>query len=123
MFFELLYDVVGEISPIYFYLSIIFTLVCSYRIMNMNIHHPIIRNHDYAKECHAIYIKLLPINVTIGQIVEIHNWITHTTKRIDTPDDDSDHHSFSLQKKLLRGGQIWGKNLYSRSSISMALSD
>ncbi|WP_077324679.1 hypothetical protein [Virgibacillus siamensis] len=114
MVFELIYDVVGELSPMYFYLSIIFSLICSYQIMNMNVHHSILSNYDYTKECHAVYIKLLPKNEPISQITEIHNWITHTTKRIDAPDDDTDDHSFSLQQnQILRGGQQWRKNLYS----------
>ncbi|WP_174616025.1 hypothetical protein [Virgibacillus ihumii] len=115
MVFELLYDVVGEISPIYIYLSIILSLVCSFRIMNVSMQHSIIRNHDYTKECHATHIKLLPVNEPIGQVTEIYNWITHRTKRIDAPDDDSDHHSFSLHKKFLRGGQSCKRNLYSLS--------
>lgn len=122
MLFDLLYEVVGEISPMYFYLSIILSIICSYRMMNMGMHHSIISNHDYTKECHAIHMKLLPMHEPISQITEIHNWITHVTKRIDAPDDDTDVHTFSFQKhQILRGGKLWRKNLYSLSEKNIVL--
>lgn len=123
MIIELIYELLGEISPMSFYLGLVLSIICSYRLMNVNMHHTITRNHDYTKECHAIHFKQLPKHEPLGEIREVHNWITHTTKRIDAPDDDTDNRSFSFKKTpTIRGGQQWERILYSLSSKNIALS-
>ncbi|SFB28879.1 hypothetical protein SAMN04488072_11359 [Lentibacillus halodurans] len=114
MLIELLYDLFAGISPMYVYLGIVLSIICTFRLMHINLNNSTLRNQEYIKEYHALQFKLMPMCETLGDSRDIHDWITHTTKRMDAPDDDSDCHSFSLtQTRLKRGGQQWSKNLYS----------
>ncbi|WP_188456341.1 hypothetical protein [Virgibacillus oceani] len=120
---ELLYDLLGEISPLYFYISIVLSMICAYRFFNMDMHNTLMDNNIYTRESHASKIQLLPKREPIGEIPEIHKWITNTTKRIDAPDDDSDNDSFSFinKEKINRGGQQCKIVLYSHFSRNIAL--
>ncbi|WP_099157532.1 hypothetical protein [Virgibacillus ndiopensis] len=122
---EVLYDLLGEISPFYFYISIVLSMICAYRFLNMDMHNTMMDNNVYTREAHASKIQFLPKREPIGEIPEIHNWITNTTKRIDAPDDDSDNDSFSFITKyiIIRGGQQCKIVLYSLFSRNIALSE
>ncbi|WP_164669873.1 hypothetical protein [Virgibacillus doumboii] len=121
MIIELLYELLGEMSPMYFYLGFALSVMYSIRVLNVDMNNTFMSSHDYAKECHALSFRQLPDQEPLGEIDDIHNWITHTTKRIDAPDDDTDNHSFSFTNNtILRGGPQWTKNLYSLSFRNIA---
>lgn len=121
MFIELLYELLGEVSPMYFYLGVVLSVIFSYRLMQIDMSNTLMKNHDYIKESHALHFKLLPKQEPLGEAEEIHDWIVHTTKRIDAPDDDTDNQSFSFIKSMIkRGGQQWKRILYSLSLKNIA---
>lgn len=122
MAIELLYDLLAEVSPMYFYLSIILSMVFTFRMVDINVSSTMMANQKYTKEYHALAFKRLPIDDAREDSHDVQDWITHTTKRIDVPDDDGDNHSFSFYpSKQKRGGSQWDKNLYSLSLESIAL--
>ncbi|GAB2560101.1 hypothetical protein [Gracilibacillus alcaliphilus] len=121
MMFELLYDLLMGISPMYFYLTMVLSVAFAFRLLHIHVRNTMTRNQEYTKECHAFEWKRLPIYETHETAHDIHGWLTHTIKRLEAPDDDSDYHSFSLlQSKQKRGGQQWNKNLYSLFSENIA---
>ncbi|SDQ76654.1 hypothetical protein [Virgibacillus salinus] len=123
MLLELLYELLGEMSPMYFYLGIVFSIICSSRFMYKGFHNSLMNNYVYTRKRHALHFKLLPKQEQLGAIIEVRNWITHTTKRIDAPDDDTDNQSFSITNiNKKRGGQQCKGILYSLSLENIASS-
>lgn len=104
---ELLNGLANDISPIYLYVSILLTIVCSYQLLSISLKGNAGNNNVYIREYHAIKVRLLPMQELFGEIIGIHDWITKKTKRKAGPDDDTDHPSFSFLSIFLhnRGGQ------------------
>lgn len=113
---ELLNELVSDISPIYFYISILLTIVCTYQLFLITGKGNIGNNNVFIRKYHAIKVRLLPMQELFGEIIGIHDWITKKTKRKAAPDDDTDHPSFSFLSTFLqiRGGQSC-KIIYSLS--------
>lgn len=121
MLIELLYELLGEMSPMYLYLGIVFSIICSSHLMYAGFHNTMMNNYVYTRKCHALHFKLLPKQEQAGAVIEVRNWITHTTKRIDAPDDDTDNQPFSFIKiTKKRGGQQCKRILYSLSLENIA---
>ncbi|MFC4558986.1 hypothetical protein ACFO3D_12360 [Virgibacillus kekensis] len=117
MLIELLYELIGEASPMSLYLGIALSLIGHQQLMNIGQLETGLSQYDYIHELHNHYYNLQPRHESTIPVRDIYNWITHTTKRIDSPDDDSDNHSFSFPyNQHKRGGHNdWKKTLYSLS--------
>ncbi|RDW19730.1 hypothetical protein [Oceanobacillus chungangensis] len=121
MFLELLNELLSDFSPIYLYLSFLLSVVY-FDYIQLDFRCSIDKNHAFIRRSHALKVDSLPIQQPISGAIEIHNWLTNKTKRIEIPDDDNDAHSnstFSIDKN--RGGQKWKKHLYSRSLKNIKL--
>ncbi|SES91528.1 hypothetical protein SAMN05216389_103165 [Oceanobacillus limi] len=122
MLLELLHEMLNEFSPFYLYLSAIISVFYLNRIY-IGVKHNVLENHFYIRKWHDVQIQLLPEMKIIPRVLEMRNWITTKTKRIEAPDDDTDAPSFSFNHmNKLRGGQQWKqqKNLYSLSLKNIA---
>ncbi|RKQ33952.1 hypothetical protein [Oceanobacillus halophilus] len=121
MLLELFNEMFYEFSPFYFYLSIALSLI-TIDIFYVNLEHKAFENQLYIRKSHDVKIQQLPRQIIIPRVIEIRNWITTKTKRIEAPDDDSDAHSFSLFPSIkYRGGKQWKQHLYSLLLKNIAL--
>jgi hypothetical protein len=122
MMIEFLNGLANDISPFYFYVSILLTIVCSYQLLSIDLKCNAGNNNVFIRKYHAIKVRLLPMQELYGKITGIHDWITKKTKRKASPDDDTDHPSFSITTRFLyiRGGQTC-KIIYSLSSGNTVL--
>lgn len=117
MFLELLYELISDISPLYFYLSIILSIICAYKIMNFGLNR-FLNKHDVSIHDQQLFITRFNQNmIPSGQLFEQQNWLAKKTMRIEAPDDDSDNESFSFLNKfsMKRGGTKCRNILYSLS--------
>src|SRR5699024_8588756 len=116
MAFELLYELLNETSPFYFYFSLFLSALGAIKLIQFDHLHKFIgHRYVYTQEAHAIQIQSAPVQESIGETTDILDWIVKKAKRFDAPDDDTDDHSFSFFKttRKKRGGASWSKNLYS----------
>ncbi|WP_339229023.1 hypothetical protein NSQ77_04265 [Oceanobacillus sp. FSL K6-2867] len=118
MLIELLSELFNEFSPIYFYIGLLLAII-PIRIYNQ----PNTYQTDvYIRKSHALQYQLLSVPELTATILEIRNWLTHKTKRIEIPDDnEEDSSSFDFCYKN-QGGLIWKQNLYSPHLRNIALS-
>ncbi|WP_156288684.1 hypothetical protein [Oceanobacillus salinisoli] len=120
MLLEIINELLNELSPFYCYLSVFISIVYLERIRFEWQQHGL-ENQLYIRKCHEVEFRLLPKQKCIPRIIEIRNWITTKTKRIEAPDDDSEAPSFSFIHSIqLRGGKQWKQNLYSLSLKNIA---
>lgn len=113
---ELLNGFASDISPIYVYVSILLTIFCSYQLISFGLKDSVKKNNMFIRDYHAIQVRLLPLQASFCENTDIRDWITKKTKRMASPDDDTDHTSFSFFNNVfkLRGGQLC-KIIYSLS--------
>ncbi|MDY0395862.1 hypothetical protein ACFSMW_00870 [Virgibacillus halophilus] len=119
---ELLTEFINDVSPFYFYLSILLSAVSVLHIANVHLHR-FVNDQGFYAQGQAPKIQLPPIPEPIGEITGIRNWITLKVKRTEAPEDDTD--SDPIRKNtaylfILRGGLRWKINLYSLSLKNMA---
>lgn|GEM_PF-2172031 len=111
---DLLYELLVDSSPIYVYIGIIVSAVCVYQLLRFR--HAGIRteNYSYLRAVHAQEAVQSAHLAAKDMQFDRYTWIAHKTKRIETPDDDGDHSTFSFLYRyhILRGGPIW-LNLHS----------
>lgn len=120
---DMLYELFTEISPMYLYVSTIFSIVYAFKTIDWNINLWREHNELYLKDLHTKQAGSQPLEMTISSILETKIWLIHKMRRIDAPDDDAEIHTFSEMFKHLttRGGQQW-KNLYSLSLKNINIS-
>lgn len=119
---ELLTEFINDISPFYFYLSILLSAVSVLRIANVHLQR-FVSNQNFYGQGQAPKIQNPPIPEPIGEISGVRSWITLKVKRIEAPEDDTD--SDPIRKNIShlftqRGGLRWKINLYSLSLKNMA---
>ncbi|GGJ81918.1 hypothetical protein GCM10007063_00420 [Lentibacillus kapialis] len=124
MVIELLYELLADTSPFYFYFGIFLTLMGTIKITRFGLHKFVGHAYMYTKNSHSIQILSVPIRESIGAATDILVWIAQKAKRIDAPDDDNDHRASFFLSKLMKkqGGIRWIEHLYSHSRRNIALS-
>ncbi|WP_010097163.1 hypothetical protein [Ornithinibacillus scapharcae] len=113
MLLEFLYDFLTDLTPVYMYVSILFSGFCLIRYVS--------QFEIYSKRKFDIRLQRLerihvPIQDANIEMVEKRNWLAVIAKRVEVPDDEEEA-SFSFFKRLLkkRGGTTCKKNLYSHA--------
>ena len=106
MVIELLYELLADTSPFYFYFSIFLSVIGTIKITQFGSHKFVGHAHVHTKNSHSIQIQSAPIRESNGETTDIIDWIVKKAKRIDAPDDDNDDHAFSFFKTMMkkRGG-------------------
>lgn len=122
MIIEMLSELLAETSPLYFYFSVFLSVIGTVNFTQFGLHKFIGHAHMHTRKSHATQIQSAPIRETIGETTDIMDWIVRKAKRIDAPDDDTDHHVFSFFKATMkkRGGHRWNENLYSHLRKNIA---
>ncbi|QKY70718.1 hypothetical protein [Lentibacillus sp. CBA3610] len=122
MIIEMLSELFAETSPLYFYFSVFLSVLGPVKFTQFGLHKFIGHAHVSTKKSHAIQIQSAPIQESIGGTTDIMDWIVTKAKRIDAPDDDTDDHTFSFFKTMMkkRGGHKWNENLYSHLRKNIA---
>ncbi|MCM3400359.1 hypothetical protein [Oceanobacillus profundus] len=119
MLVELLSELFNEFSPIYFYIGLLLSII-PLRIYNQ----PNTYQTDvYLRRSHALQFQLLSLPDLTATALDIRNWITNRTKRIEVPDDNEEDSSslvFYRYKNL--GGLKWKQLLYSSKLKNIASS-
>ncbi|MEF2292762.1 hypothetical protein [Virgibacillus dokdonensis] len=120
---DLLNELMNDASPVYFYLSILFTLSSAYSFTAIQPRHIMESRYLQIREYHNERYRLLPIQELFGMCDEIFQWVVKKANRITSPDDDADHSFFSFkgQNVLQRGGKECTIILYSQFSRGTAL--
>lgn len=115
MFFDVLSEMINNASPFYFYVGLLWSMVGALQLINMDMQN-FRRNHYF----HVKNVYTFQVDSALIQEPSIRNqavitWLTHKTKRIEAPDDDSDDASFSISKQIkeIRGGLYWKNKVYS----------
>ncbi|CDQ41249.1 MULTISPECIES: hypothetical protein [Virgibacillus] len=123
MTIELLNELFNDVSPLSLYLSLLLTIVTTYQFLAIDARSIMENNNVLTREYHNQRVRLLPMQELLGECAEILQWLVKKTKRIASPDDDTDQQSFSFFKDLLqRGGKQCKVNLYSLFLKNMPLS-
>ncbi|ALX49628.1 hypothetical protein [Lentibacillus amyloliquefaciens] len=122
MIIELLYELLADTSPFYFYFSIVMSVIGTIKITQFNLYKFIGHTHVHTKHSHSIEIQSAPNQESIGETTDVMDWIVQKAKRVDAPDDDTDHHAFSFFNVIMkkRGGHRWNENLYSLLRTNIA---
>ncbi|WP_053219314.1 hypothetical protein [Virgibacillus senegalensis] len=113
---ELLNELLNEASPFYFYVSMILAIYCAFGFSVIAYSSLSKSSEMVTRDYHAIQFRLLPVAARLTETCLVTTWIASKVKRKDGPEDDADHHTFSLynQKHILRGGKQWRNILYSQ---------
>src|SRR5699024_7700741 len=122
MVIELLYELLADTSPFYFYFSIFLAVIGTIKITQFGLHKFVGHAHVHTKKSHSIQIQAAPIQESIGEATDIMDWIVQIAKRIDAPDDDNDDYVFSFFSTMMkqRGGIRWNEHLYSHLQENIA---
>ncbi|WP_010531395.1 hypothetical protein [Lentibacillus jeotgali] len=125
MIIELLYELLAETSPFYFYFSVFLSVIGSIKITQLGLNKFVGHAYVHTKNSHSVKIQSAPIQESIGEVTDVMVWIVQKAKRIDAPDDDNDDHACSFFSTMMkkRGGIRWNKHLYSHSRRNLALPD
>ncbi|NBJ67908.1 MULTISPECIES: hypothetical protein [Clostridia] len=112
---ELINELINDVSPVYFYLSILLTMASAYSFSAIQFGQMMDTHHLQIRKNHNERYRLLPIQELFGMCDEIFQWVIKKANRIAAPDDDTGHSSFSLRAMDLiqRGGKICTIILYS----------
>ncbi|HLR09555.1 MAG TPA: hypothetical protein VK136_09940 [Bacillota bacterium] len=100
MAFELLYELLNETSPFYFYFSLFLSALGAIKWIQFDHWHKFIgQRYVYTKETHAIQIQSAPVQKSINETTDIMDWMIKKAKRFDAPDDDTDDHPSLFSKR------------------------
>ncbi|MFS0674646.1 hypothetical protein [Ornithinibacillus sp. 179-J 7C1 HS] len=120
MFLDFLFELFGDFSPVYLYISVILSALYVIRwlpefdfSLNKSLH---------VKDTYHLKARFLPLEKNINEIIEKRNWLAITTKRIELPDDDEEEAHFSFYKSMKKRGGALCKNLYSLILRNLAYS-
>ncbi|MDY0406411.1 hypothetical protein P5G51_014335 [Virgibacillus sp. 179-BFC.A HS] len=119
---ELLTEFINDISPFYFYLSILLSAVSVMHIANVHLQR-FMHKANFYTEGQAPKEQAPPVPEQINDTRGVRNWITLKVKRMEAPKEDADLPSKSATNSLMfifQGGLRWRKNLYSLSLKNMA---
>ncbi|WP_157967365.1 MULTISPECIES: hypothetical protein [Paraliobacillus] len=123
MILDIISQLNNDIHPMYLYLTLYMTILCSYGMVYVANYHLTKQNGFMSQHQRISYLDLRELFHLLSQIRAIHNWITKKMKRKDAPDDDEDNHTSSTNDLflLLRGGKSCLSNLCSHSLRNIAL--
>ncbi|MDL4841127.1 hypothetical protein [Aquibacillus rhizosphaerae] len=115
MLLELLSEMHSDFYPVYFYISYMLSVICSYGVLYFTSHYLSRNNSLTNKNKHAIQPNKDTYLISLNLNNDIRAWITRKVKRIAGPDDDTDKPFFSYIYTVhkTRGGQLCSSNLYS----------
>lgn len=122
MFFDLISELINNTSPFYLYVGLLWSMVGALQLINMDMHEFRKHHYLYVKNVNTIQVDTALIQEPVVRNDAVITWLTHKTKRIETPDDDSDDDSSSISKPIIkiRGGLFWKNKLYSRPLENIA---
>ncbi|MBU5467572.1 hypothetical protein KQI49_12155 [Virgibacillus sp. MSJ-26] len=122
MFFDLLSELINNTSPFYLYVGLLWSMVGALQLINMDMHKFRKNHYLYVKNVNTFQVDTTLIQEPMVGNDAVITWLTHKTKRIETPDDDSDVDSSSISKQIIkiRGGLFWKNKLYSRPLENIA---
>ncbi|GIO27846.1 hypothetical protein [Ornithinibacillus bavariensis] len=117
MILDFLIELFSDFSPMYFYLSVLLSVLCAFQFIS------VVANQLYRDTPIDIHgIKRSKVQLKINQnatneIITRRNWRAIVTKRIELPDEEEDatKSSTNLLRLTLQGGLLCKKNLYSLS--------
>ncbi|WP_047981087.1 hypothetical protein [Ornithinibacillus contaminans] len=122
MLLEFISELFSDFSPIYIYLSVLFSMILALQIVpfvtdSLMKHRKLSKAELHARACNTIHLQEpKPMQA------EERNWLVRKTKRIEAPDDESDSESFLFQTTLKKqGGAQWNIDLYSHSFGNIVL--
>lgn len=123
MILDIISQLNSDIHPMYLYLTLYMTILCSYGFVYVAKYHLTKQNGMMEQHQRRPHLYLQDLFTVLGQIQAIHNWITKKMKRKAAPDDDEDNQTSSANDLflLLRGGKSCLSNLCSHSLRNIVL--
>ena len=121
MLFELATELLTDFSPVYIYISLLFSAVY---IGQMHLDYQLhLKNHMENRWHNNTGSYPLHEPLPFSAIFHIKKWIANKTKRIEIPDDDKDASSSPIINQIkIRGGFIWKIKLYSPNGKNISYS-
>ncbi|WP_096271417.1 hypothetical protein [Paucisalibacillus globulus] len=125
MLLDFLMELYSDFSPMYFYFSMVLSVLCSIHWM------PYVTRNVYQNSRINVYsfhngkVEQVTRNNAINEMNKTRQWLAIITKRIAIPDDDEETASslYFSRFKQIRGGKICKNNLYSHSLRKLVLSE
>jgi hypothetical protein len=117
MVMDFLIELFSDLSPMYFYLSVLLSVLCTLQFI------PVVSEHLYRNtsiDIHGINkgkVQLATNENITNEIITRRNWIAIVTKRMELPDEEEEAgtSSLNMQRSTIQGGLLCQKNLYSLS--------
>ncbi|WP_042142117.1 hypothetical protein [Paucisalibacillus sp. EB02] len=125
MLLDFLLELYSDFSPMYFYISMVLSVLCTIQWMPYVTQHVYQNSRINIDSFHKGKVEQVTRNNAINEMNKTRHWLAIITKRIANPEDDDETASslYFNRLKQIRGGKTCNINLYSLSLRKQVLSE